>query len=597
MKPIGYYEVPTGRLLLNWARAIQNTQRHREELPLLLKTIHPNRPLGSLDKQGLDLLALNWSAPGLTAFSTAPTDLKRAIVSFLWHLFAANGMMGPPPSVIGYNDRVRQTISEGVDDVIASKVRMPKVSTLSNPETRIGAMCNVVAQIVDEIVTLERYRNVISQRLDRFGQHLAWELSVTRRDLTAAERTFFLEWATTMQAMVLAPAECNDPEVFETWAEYSSIVGHGPWHRYCTVSSTGATENPRILVSIAPRPIVYHFGILIPHGPFKLFRPGRSFELPWTEAALQEAAAERGMYFRLPTASGYLAPVLPPSFPLAGVGPAIMPTWDDDGVSIHMPPNPVNCCPADYSYMSQWRGRPVLRSVEGDSPSDYLIDRCRSAQRFGEGLVGDTDLSKWSLIDTETSNDYINGRQLFVEITSVQYRERIVFSRLDGQSPNMLGVADIDLTNKLFGAERVMAVPAFVESVLPPASWLDMPAPDWVNYALGRISPVLRASDRAVSLAAATISHNIAHIRWLLEAGLTGGVDAQGKQVDAIRGRLASRAFARRGLRLVTARYNKELPASSALIAVAPNPEEQLSQLDTTNVAPGAEFLTINPVT
>lgn len=514
----GFYEVPTGKLVPEWADTIRKASPSGWNADLA-STIAGPKGLGRGGRRVADLtiedvLAMEGEG-SLVRGSPAFAALQQLLLRFLHHL----GIVDVIPAVIGYKSSPMLNMDEAVDSMMSSHIRWPDMNMLGGEQGfKLEALKGVFPTIVRGLASLKQLRPVTVARLRLKLGAIAYKVAMGM-PIDQAERSFWVlysdpyarhgytdaEWKAQYIPTVNV-AENSDPLVNETWELFRASTEAGPFLRFCTLLSNMSFENLVYWLGPQMTSLSYGLGYIFEFGNF--WRPDvrESIVLPWARDDQMRAARERHVALRLKDKVEVLG-LQSPIQAYSRSHPTVEPILDMPAVEYFVDIEQLSPMMQEASYYSDWRER-VVTSRQGANADTMVRDLALMHERAGESQLGELSLLTWPLIDLNTSKEFLKRQTAFKPdfLTTVW---------IPGIKSRSLAEEKVDMRDYYVRMGSTVFPPAFREAVLAPLDWLyvvDTPAEEFIAARLG-----LTAEQKKQAAMHIRVSHNWGNLNRLLE--------------------------------------------------------------------------------
>lgn len=510
----GYYEVPPGKLLVDWCSSISSSEGWEKDLVACLTPAAIGRPARRVKELTLNDIINIEGAGQFAAKSKKLRALKHVLVRFLHHL----GIIETYPKVVGYQETPDLTMSEIVDSMMSSFIRMPSLDDLGGEFFSIETLKANFPTIVREIAYKRNMRAILLARLRLKLGDIAYRVA-SGQEIDQFEKSFYIRFNEQAEQQgwtdeeikaatppALSMAENGNPLVAQTWELYKASVEPGPFLRFGKVVSNQSLEN--LIYWFGPQigSLVYKVGHIKKIGEWIKPVTEEVVSLPWTTD--DQLAAARNMFagFRVEKDVGVIVHM--PSRVPSAKGAPYQPHWDLPQVKLRADLNEAKTEFSEAYFFSQWRERIVSSGASNATPDTLLTDIALHNKTIGESQLGGLNLADFDLLDFEESKPYLKDQNYF----STEMKEIIYLPDPDRSD---VKAVEVDMTIFYQRQGKVMFPPAFREYVLVPTAWLNVPDPEAEEHIAAAQNLNKEAKIQASDLI--RISHRFALLSRLLD--------------------------------------------------------------------------------
>jgi hypothetical protein len=465
------------------------------------------------------------------------TPAGHALQAFLFRLFTKLGILKRYPVALEYRPNPELTFDDVVDRVISSWIVWPTLADIKGESARFESLKSILPTIIRQWSYFGQQRSLVADGLRRYLSHIGYKL-VRGLPIDEAEKTFFLAFSdqssqrarlsSEKEALPQLPAVENaDRRVDDLWNIVKASCESGPFLKFGKFVSNGLREALTFYYGPQSSAMGVSVGYRQSLSYFVSFKVETVETLSWSVSDQLESARDRYAGVYAPATAGYnVGPVQPPVVVAVPGTSAYAFHLDLPNVSIrmHAPDSKsASINQYDLEWFSNERNR-VVSTREGYTSANLMYELALSATEAGDARTAGKELTHWTLIDLEKSSglgDMFSEPSYMEEV----FRPSVVTREVVRETVNMS-----DYYSRM-GTLQIKA--PFLEYVLAPNSWLDVPDPGAEQFIVARLN--LTREDQIRSEKAIRFSHNRARLMRLLGPASIPAMDVK-RVVSAMAG-------------------------------------------------------------
>lgn len=464
----GYYELPVSSRLIKWATDITSSPGFESDLSDSFrdKLGRDGRRVAFLTLD--DLVA--WQPAGRFAAGSNMNALRQFMIDWLCHM----GVLKVRPAVIGYSSDPRMTLDESLNYMIQAETKLPSMATFGGAEHfNIEALRGAVARVIREVAYLSAQKPALLGRL-RVKMSAIAHAIMTGRPLTQEEKSFFVMHHANKDIGDVTAVENADPLVDEAWKRLCDAAESGPFLQFAQGWSNMSQENLMYFWGIYPSSCGFEQGTMRSYGT-SFFSPvveaAFNFTTPFTEylASVYERGANLEPVAGLEGSTRFRAVTR------LGRAPQL---WDLPEVDIRINIGEGGILRnVAFDFWSKSRERRVTSDDPSmATPEDLTREIALGSRSWGSQRYGATSLSKWSLIDMDSSPFRKQGKDL-VNINPKSLECKLYLPGAAGALAPSGSYREqtVDMSELFDGRGTTVMMPAFCEHVRFPLSSLGRP--------------------------------------------------------------------------------------------------------------------------
>lgn len=472
------------------------------------------RPVRTLDAQDILLLS------GDPNFGIKSPEFK-AFAHIVYAMMKAGGFGDYCPPVLYYREDPVMTVDEMINEALNSELVLPGADHYDGERTTCEVFRSSIANVITNICILEQRRVHFLDIFKRYMGNLLYTLrtqpsfKVTDQWDRSALAVYFAEKNGTYRTTTIGVqsptiitypiAPDNDPEIGPIMAKLKAVCQPGPWLRYTRMLSTQDIRELAIIQSPVVPNLPMSTGYELERGPFTELRLEQTENITWGDKEQFAGFMEQVTYLQNPTHQLVTTGYRPPAYVLSKAAFQVHGFFDFPFVGIELRDD-ATALPHHqglkvvYSWHSYIHRRRVS-TITGASFATFMYDLGAQTGSAGETHYEKLNVDQFDYVDL--SDPTVQARK-FVYGTGVHIIKAPIFYMEGGR----LWRREVDMTlfyNKL---GNVGYKPALVEFMAPSREWFQAPAPNAVDFIVGRLG--LNTYDALASKKLINLSHNVA---------------------------------------------------------------------------------------